>query len=229
MLEDHKEKTSAEQVMYDLGIPVAHSSDPDGVPDVGISLGLGGSMLYVGDAPGVAHKGWSIVIYPKHGDLEVIGFVEDGKGEVLLNAVLEAIRSARHQKDWKFRPKITEEEAISLVWPMPPELRMDAAMCLWEAALDVWDMDFAAMSALNDHRDNVGTVQMRYDLMALVEPLHVGWHIHERAAGDDPLVPFDWSFVPWFLKTCAVVEDGTISVINGWEEACRKVRGKDHG
>lgn len=54
-------------MLYERGRIVAHSSDEDGGPDVGESIGLGGKMLYVGERPG-QRAGWSICIYPEAGD-----------------------------------------------------------------------------------------------------------------------------------------------------------------
>lgn len=39
-----------------------HSSDEDGGPDVGISVGLGAEMIYAGEVPGMTGP-WSLVIY----------------------------------------------------------------------------------------------------------------------------------------------------------------------
>ncbi len=60
------------ETMYEAGVVAWHSSDEDGGgPDVGISVGLGGMMLYAGEAPGL--KGpWSLVLYPTSGDRIVI-------------------------------------------------------------------------------------------------------------------------------------------------------------
>lgn len=50
-----------EKEMYERGRVVAHSSDESGIPDVGLSVGLGnGQMLYVGDVPGVPAVGVKI-------------------------------------------------------------------------------------------------------------------------------------------------------------------------
>lgn len=52
--------------LYERGVTVAHSSDGDGMPDVGTSIGLGsGRMLYLGEVPGRA--GWSLCIYSQSG------------------------------------------------------------------------------------------------------------------------------------------------------------------
>ena len=48
--------------LYERGMTVAHSTDGDGIPDVGKSIGLGsGRMLYVGERPG--EPGWCLCVY----------------------------------------------------------------------------------------------------------------------------------------------------------------------
>ena len=62
--------------LYERGRLVAHSSDGDGMPDVGMSIGLGnGSMLYAGEAPG--RSGWSLVIYNQHSHVDVATGITD--------------------------------------------------------------------------------------------------------------------------------------------------------
>ena len=214
----------AEDVMYNLGVPVAHSSMEDGGADVGLSLGLGGKMLYIGDAPDVPHKGWSIVIYPLHGEREVVGIVLEDKGTVLMDALFAAIRAAQGATFPRFRPRTTAEEDASLIWPPTPELRMEGAMVLWEAIVEAWGYDAEAMAGLLEHKEKVGSVQMRHDLMPIVDMLHVGWHIHQLAAGDEAMVPFDWEFTPWFLINCVEATGGVLSCKGGWEDACRALR-----
>lgn len=51
--------------LYERGVSVAHSSDGEGYPDCGKSVGLGdGSMLFVGERPG--YEGWSLCIYTQN-------------------------------------------------------------------------------------------------------------------------------------------------------------------
>lgn len=96
----------------------------------------------------------------------------------------------------------------------------------WEAAL--YAFDGRGPDTLDDHRARVGAVQTRHDLMALVEPLHMGWHVHQLAAGHDLMVPFDWEFAPWFLFACIEVDEATgITLKTGWLDLCRAARG--HG
>ena len=121
---------------------------------------------------------------------------------------------------------LTPEERAGFVWPMTDTLRMDAAMVLWEAA--IYAFSALGPQPLDDHRARVGSVQTRHDLMALVEPLHIGWHVHQIAAGHDLMAPFDWEFAPWFLFTCTDVDEATgITLKTGWLDLCRAARG--HG
>jgi hypothetical protein len=63
--------------LYERGFVVAHCSDVGGIPDVGISVGLGGGkMLYVGDT--AKSSGAGIRIWGKERGYEIIvGQVED--------------------------------------------------------------------------------------------------------------------------------------------------------
>lgn len=52
----------AEEHETERGVVTWHSSDPDGGPDVGLSLGLGdGKLLWVGEVPD--RNGWGLAIY----------------------------------------------------------------------------------------------------------------------------------------------------------------------
>lgn len=62
--------------MYEPGEVVWHSSNDDGGPDVGISVGLGNAMLFVGEVPG-EKTAWSLALYPKIGGRLVFGDVAD--------------------------------------------------------------------------------------------------------------------------------------------------------
>jgi hypothetical protein len=58
-----------DDAMYRLGEIAWHSSDPDGLPDVGISVGLGDAMLYAGEVPDAP---CSLVIYPMKGERQLV-------------------------------------------------------------------------------------------------------------------------------------------------------------
>lgn len=49
--------------LYEVGFLCAHSSDEDGCADVGLSVGLGGAMLFAGEVP--EKPDWSLAIYPE--------------------------------------------------------------------------------------------------------------------------------------------------------------------
>ena len=52
--------------LYENGLTTWHSSEEDGGPDVGLSLGLGGLVsLFVGDMPG--KKSWHMALFFKAG------------------------------------------------------------------------------------------------------------------------------------------------------------------
>lgn len=238
------DERTAEDVMYNLGVPVAHSSDEGGMPDVGMSLGLGGKMLYAGEIPGKDRPGWWLVIYPKEGEREIIGSVIYDKASALMDALSAAIQKAKRDARGEAHDvatkairamhnpapgSLTLEECLGLQWPMSDGLRMEAAMCMWEAVLEEAGNMVPNLKDLLKHKERVGTVQMRHDLMPLVEAVHVGWNIHQMAAKDDPILPFDWGFVPWFLRACVDVAPEGIALKLGWEDLCRVARGGDHG
>lgn len=60
--EDQIDLSNDSKRMYEAGLVVAHSSDDSGLPDVGISVGLGdGLMLYAGEIPNPNSEG--LVLY----------------------------------------------------------------------------------------------------------------------------------------------------------------------
>lgn len=75
-----------------------HSSEEDGGPDVGISVGLGGGMLFVGEVPGLI-GGWSMAYYPASGDrIDVADTVNaDEAREVIEKIALVIQRAARKE------------------------------------------------------------------------------------------------------------------------------------
>ncbi|MEO1687862.1 MAG: hypothetical protein AAFU61_08155 [Pseudomonadota bacterium] len=71
------DRIEADARPYQRGVTTAHSSDESGMPDVGISVGLGdGSMLYVGERPGRA--GFCIAIFLQDRAID-IGRLEPGE------------------------------------------------------------------------------------------------------------------------------------------------------
>ena len=101
---------------------------------------------------------------------------------------------------------LTPQEQNDTVWPMTDSLRMEAAMCLWEAVLD------EDMFSLDQ-----GAVARRHMVMALADPLHMGWTLVDK----DAMCPFDWEYTPWFLTNC-VDDHGTL--FPNWMEICRATR-----
>lgn len=80
--------------LYERGLLVSHCSDDGGLPDVGISVGLGGGMmLYAGDRPG--RSGWAVAIYPMQGEsIHIAEGVEPEAGVCMVEAVVAAIAGA---------------------------------------------------------------------------------------------------------------------------------------
>lgn len=99
---------------------------------------------------------------------------------------------------------------------------MEAAMVLWEAVLEAEGDENQPLEKL---RQTVGAVTLRHLVMAHVDALHIGWHVHMLSAGDDVLVPFDWEFAPWFLAECLEPEPdlvgGCLTLRADWLERCR--------
>lgn len=133
-------------------------------------------------------------------------------------------RNHAAEREAKLLSVLTDSERASLVWPMTPELMMEAAMTLWEAVLEGEVIEDQKL-ALRAYSDQVGAVQFRHDIMGLVPMLHIGWHVHEQSA-DEPLAPFDWGFVPWFWNACADIDLTTgLTVKLDWLAKCRALRG----
>jgi hypothetical protein len=100
------------------------------------------------------------------------------------------------------REHLAPAELADLGWPMTDTLKLEAAMVLWEIANDIAASEQETDSGRNlcAYRESVGTVQLRHDTMALIEPLHLAWHIAYRQG--EIAESFDWDFTPWFLQNC---------------------------
>lgn len=118
--------------------------------------------------------------------------------------------------------QLTPDERRGLIWPMTDTLRMEAAMCLWEAAMELR----SDIQQLDDYWNDVGTVEMRHLIMTFSDPLHLAWHIHQRSADDDVLVPFDWEFSPWFLDYCIDWDRFGPSLKPNWADLARNLRAR---
>lgn len=129
--------------------------------------------------------------------------------------------------DFDLTQYVTPEETAGLVWPVTNDLLLEAGMCLWEELLSVRSgLEQQPPTGMEDYWDNVGACQMRSDVGKLVPYLHVAWHLHINAAGDDVLVPFDWEFTPWFLSEC-IEWDAQMgpNVKADWAQMARAIRG----
>lgn len=94
----------------------------------------------------------------------------------------------------------------------------EAAMCLWEEVLAALSsgkgLDWAFARQLTE-----GTVVLRSHILDLAKPCHEAWTIaHQEGKGFDE--PFDWEFVPWFLRN-AVDEDGDLKP--DWKDLAMKM------
>lgn len=106
-------------------------------------------------------------------------------------------------------------QGISVTWPMSDTLRMEAAMCLWEAALD--DRQRRPDGLATFWEDN-GTVEVRHALMDAVEALHLGWSIYAHHGAD--YLSFDWEFVPLFYQHCLGFDVHGVYLKKGWFDMC---------
>jgi hypothetical protein len=85
--------TRAEEAeMHRMGNVCWHSSDEDSGPDVGISVGLGDAMLFVGEVPGL-FGGWSMCVYLASGDrLDIAETVNGDEARVLVEILALKMR-----------------------------------------------------------------------------------------------------------------------------------------
>ena len=91
--EQHTITDGNDPKLYERGLTVAHSSDDSGLPDVGLSVGLGNDlMLYVGDV--ARGKGVGIRIWGRKKDSEiVVGEVTDFEAaKEMVEAIAFALR-----------------------------------------------------------------------------------------------------------------------------------------
>ena len=92
--------------------------------------------------------------------------------------------------------------------PFPmSELQVEAALCLWEAALELKEQASADGTLLTALFELHGTGVMRHAVMQLVPACCAAWDMlsddeQEKAA------PFDWEYVPGFLRRC--ITDGRL-------------------
>jgi hypothetical protein len=148
--------------------------------------------------------------------------------------------------DWFSDPNfikgLTDAERSRLVWPMTAGLALEAAMVLWEAMNDLLAKAPGPVSeppsgpdgennettkvltfvaALDAYRSLVGTVQLRHDTMALIEPLHVAWSLAEGREGLP--ISFDWEFTPAFLVECVEIDSFGLTLRSDWQEIVRSL------
>lgn len=72
---------------------MAYHSDIDGAgPDVGISIGLGGAMIYAGEVPDMPGP-WSLAIYTPQGRTDIGGPVEKDAAVEMVEAIAAALKA----------------------------------------------------------------------------------------------------------------------------------------
>lgn len=108
-----------------------------------------------------------------------------------------------------------------------PDAFTEAAMILWEAITEPADDGDPVTSDLLDLRANGGSAHLRAELMWLARPLVEGWEIHQAAAGDDVILPYDTGFAPAFLSRCAVVNGDRVGLRPDWRAICADMREGD--
>lgn len=103
--------------IYDAGFIVAHSSDEDGLPDVGLSVGLGGGwMLFAGDMPD--HQDQALALYGQNDKLMVAEAVEREAADDMLTFIARAIIEARaegHRAGYAAGIEAAEAEALKVL------------------------------------------------------------------------------------------------------------------
>lgn len=91
-------------------------------------------------------------------------------------------------------------------------LHMEAVACLWEAMLEG---RYAALRAL---WDNFGTVEMRHTAIALADDVLKVWDCMTEDEREK-CVPYDWEFVPAFLRRIEFHNTGHHPITNHREFA----------
>jgi hypothetical protein len=88
--------------------------------------------------------------------------------------------------------------ALPYIYGKPPialNNLIDAAMCLWEAALE----DRSELAALDAYMDVHGAEETRRQIASLAEACHTEWEAATEAGDFDQC--FDWEWCPHWLAT----------------------------
>lgn len=83
------------------------------------------------------------------------------------------------------------------------------AACLWEDFLSNCQAENDLFYAV---RSAVGMAECRDRLVDLAEPVERAWLFARENGFDDP---FDWEFVPWFMRNCVT---DRLAMVSDWEE-----------
>lgn len=103
------------------------------------------------------------------------------------------------------------------------EIQMEAAQCIWEAVLEDL-MDYREDTPINRFRSTVGTPELRAQLrnLDILKACDDGWFMLEQNGTQDKMIPYDWEYVPFFVRNCLDWEyaenTGTISLFPNWRE-----------
>lgn len=96
-------------------------------------------------------------------------------------------------------------------------LHMEAATCLWEAMLE-YRNDTEGYPGLDEAFELLGTVEMRHMAIALADDVLKVWNAMTEAEKEQ-CIPYDWEFVPAFLKHVEADSCGVIHPTNHREIA----------
>lgn len=96
-------------------------------------------------------------------------------------------------------------------------LHMEAATCLWEAMLENRE-DTEGYPGLDEAFDFLGTVEMRHMAIALADDVLKVWDSMTEDE-KEKCIPYDWEFVPEFLKHVEADACGVIRPTNHREMA----------
>lgn len=116
-----------------------------------------------------------------------------------------------------------------------PHLLADAAQCAWEHVLECMhvkgtdnptpEQDHA--SEVSAARDGLGSVELRHVCRDLAHAISVGWALLGEH-GQEAMTPFDWNYVPWFMRECVVWDADAsttpVSLRNDWVAVIRAER-----
>lgn len=124
---------------------------------------------------------------------------------------------------------LNDKEFWDLEWPMTRELMLEAAMVIWEEinsktqayqdSQTTGENIDRFTKALGEYRDDVGTAQLRNDIIQFIEPLHIGWHLSDQQG--HLTESYDWDFTPWFVANCIRCTSHGLTLCPQWQAKSR--------